>query len=190
MIVRKFMQWAATASSVERAEGAGSLARAWLYAELSESDRDEAEVALTTLLDDPAPCVRKARAESFASAADAPTAIVVALANDQSDVAAPILGRSPVLGDGELIDCAAIGDAFAQAAIALRPCLSPAVAAALAEVAAREALIALAVNPGADIPEFSMRRMVERFGHDGELREALLSRRGLPPSVRSDLGAA
>lgn len=190
MIVRKFMQWAATASAVERAEGAGSLARAWLYAELSETDRDEAEVALTTLLDDPAPCVRKAMAESFASAADAPPAIVVALANDQSDVAAPVLGRSPVLGDGELIDCAAIGDAFAQAAIALRPELSPAVAAALAEVAAREALIALAVNPGADIPEFSLRRMVERFGHDGELREALLSRRGLPPSVRSDLVAA
>ncbi|MEI2734472.1 MAG: hypothetical protein V9G24_06400 [Rhodoblastus sp.] len=32
--------------------------------------------------------------------------------------------------------------------------------------------------------------MVERFGADGELREALLSRPGLPPSVRSDLVAA
>ncbi len=102
MIVRKFMQWAATASAVERAEGAGSLARAWLYADLSETDRAEAEVALTTLLDDPAPCVRKALSESFASAPEAPPAIVVAPANDQSDVAAPVLGRSPVLGDGEL----------------------------------------------------------------------------------------
>jgi uncharacterized protein (DUF2336 family) len=190
MIVRKFMQWAATASSLERAEGAGSLARAYLYADLSPQDQREAEVALTSLLDDPAPCVRKAMAESFASAADAPPAIVVALANDQSDVAAPILGRSPVLGDGELIDCAAISDAFAQAAIALRPELSASVAAAIAEVAAREALIALAVNPGADIPEFSMRRMVERFGHDGEFREALLSRDNLPAPVRSDLVAA
>ena len=190
MIVRKFMQWAATAPSAERAEGAGALARAFLYADLSEQDQREAEVALTALLDDPAPCVRKALSESFASAADAPPAIVVALANDQSDVAAPILGRSPVLGEGELIDCAAIGDAFAQAAIALRPELSPAVSAALAEVAAREALIALAVNPGAEIPEFSLRRMVERFGHDGELREAMLQRSALPPSVRSDLVSA
>ncbi len=33
MIVRKFMQWAATAASAERAEGAGSLARAYLYAD-------------------------------------------------------------------------------------------------------------------------------------------------------------
>ena len=190
MIVRKFMQWAATASSAERAEGAGSLARAYLYADLDLQDRREAEVALTSLLDDSAPSVRKALSEAFASAPEAPIAVVVALANDQSDVAAPILSRSPLLGDGELIDCAAIGDAFAQAAIALRPTVSAAVAAAVAEVAAREPLIALAVNPGADIPEFSMRRMVERFGSDGELREALLSRPGLPPSVRSDLVAA
>lgn len=190
MIVRKFMQWAATASSAERAEGAGSLARAYLYAGLAQQDRREAEVALTALLDDPAPCVRKAMAEAFASADQAPPAIVVALANDQSDVASPILSRSPVLGDSELIDCAAIGDAFAQAAIALRAAVSPALSAAVAEVAAREALIALAVNPGAEIPEFSLRRMVERFGSDAELREALLSRAGLPPSVRSDLVAA
>jgi len=190
MIVRKFMQWAATASSAERAEGAGSLARAYLYAEFGAQDRREAEVALTALLDDPAPSVRKALSEAFASAAEAPVAIVVALANDQSDVAAPVLSRSPLLGDGELIDCAAIGDAFAQAAIALRPSVSASVAAAIAEVAAREPLIALAVNPGADIPEFSMRRMVERFGSDGEFREALLSRPSLPPSVRSDLVAA
>lgn len=190
MIVRKFMQWATTASAAGRAEGAGSLARAFLYGNLAAQDRREAEIALTSLLDDPAPTVRKALAEAFAGAQDAPPAIVAALANDQSDVAAPILSRSPVLGDGDLIDCAAIGDAFAQAAIALRANVSPAVAAAIAEVAAREALIALAVNPGADIPEFSMRRMVERFGADAELREAMLSRPGLPPAVRSDLVAA
>lgn len=190
MIARKFMQWAATAASAERAEGAGSLARAYLYGELAPQDRREAEVALTTLLDDPAPSVRKALSEAFAGAADAPIAIVVGLANDQSDVAAPILSRSPLLGDGELIDCVAIGDAFAQAAVALRPSVSASVAAAIAEVAAREALIALAVNPAAEIPEFSLRRMVERFGSDGELREALLSRPALPPSVRSDLVAA
>ncbi len=95
MIARKFMQWAATAASAERAEGAGSLARAYLYGELAPQDRREAEVALTTLLDDPAPSVRKALAEAFASAQDAPIAIVVALANDQSDVASAILSRSP-----------------------------------------------------------------------------------------------
>lgn len=149
-------------------------------------------MALTALLDDPSPLVRKAMAEAFASAPDAPPAIVVALASDQSEIAAPILGRSPVLTDGDLIDCAAIGDAFAQAAIALRAPLSVGVSAAIAEVGAREALIALAVNPEAAIPiSLAARdRMVERFGHDGEVREALLSRPALAPSVRADLVSA
>ena len=79
-----------------------------------------------------------------------------------------------------MIDCAAIGDVFAQSAIALRARVPRGVCAALAEVGAREAAISLAVNPGADLPEFSMRRMIERFGDDGEMREALLSRPYLP----------
>ncbi|MGB6655923.1 MAG: DUF2336 domain-containing protein, partial [Methylovirgula sp.] len=78
----------------------------------------------------------------------------------------------------------------AQSAIALRPRLSAAVAAAVAEVGACEALISLSINPGADLPEFSMRRMIERFGSDGEMREALLSRPNLPAALRADLVAA
>ena len=187
MIVRKFMRWAAEASAGARAEGAGALARAFLFADLTAAERAEAEIALTNLLDDPSPLVRKALADAFASAMDAPQTIVAALANDQSAVAAPILSRSPLLSDAELIDCAAIGDAFAQAAIAVRPQLSASVSAALAEVGACEALIALAVNPDAELAEFSMRRMVERHGEDAELREAMLSRPHLPPAVRSDL---
>lgn len=65
--------------------------------------------------------------------------------------------------------------------------MSSGVCAALAEIGAREAAISLAINPGADIAEFSLRRMVERFGADGEAREALLSRPFLPAAVRNAL---
>lgn len=140
-----------------------------------------------SLLDDPSPLVRRALSDNMASAIDAPHALVSALACDQSDIAAPVLSRSPLLTEAELIDCAAIGDAFAQSAIALRARVPAGVCAALAEVGAREAAISLAVNPGADLPEFSMRRMIERFGDDGEMREALLSRPWLPATVRNDL---
>ena len=190
MIVRRFLSWSQTASAGERAEGVSALARAYLYSPLGESERRESEAALTSVLDDPSPLVRRALAEAFASALDAPPQCVITLANDQSDIASLVLGRSPLLSDSELIDCAAVSDAFAQSAIALRPGLSAAVAAALAEVGHREALIALAVNPGADLVELSMRRMLQRFGEDGELREALLSRPDLPTSVRTDLVAA
>jgi uncharacterized protein (DUF2336 family) len=190
MIVRRFLPWAQGASAGQRAEAASALDRAYLYSNLLEVDRKDAEIALTALLDDSSPIVRRALAEAFASAREAPLPIVLALANDQSDVAMPVLGRSPLLGDADLIDCAAIGDVFAQSAIALRPDLSAAVAAALAEVGAREALISLAVNLSADLPDFSMRRMIERFGADGEMREALLSRPGLPATLRADLVTA
>jgi len=190
MIVRKFIQWSENAPASARADGAGALARAYLYGEMDAADRDEAEQTLFALLDDPSPLVRRALAESFASAVEAPPAIVVALASDQSDISAIVLARSPLLSDEQLIDCAAIGDSAAQAAIALRPDLSPAVAAALAEVSPREALIVLAANEGANLPEFAMRRMIERFAQDGELREALLGRAWLPGAVRAALAAA
>jgi uncharacterized protein (DUF2336 family) len=190
MMMRSFLAWAATAAAASRADGARALARAYLIADLSPFDRRDVELTLTHLLDDPSPLVRLALAEIFAASPDAPHHVVSALACDQSEIAAPVLGHSPLLTDAELVDCAAIGDAFAQAAIALRPHLSAAVAAALAEVGAREALISLAVNPGADLPEFSARRILERFGDDGEMREALLSRPHLSAALRADLVAA
>ncbi|MDJ0448707.1 DUF2336 domain-containing protein [Methylocystis sp. JR02] len=187
MIVRNFLSWAQTANAAQRAEGAGALARAYLYGDIEPQERRAAEIALMSLLDDPSPLVRRALADNVASAVDAPHAIVSALAADQSDIAAPVLSRSPLLTEAELIDCAAIGDAFAQSAIALRARVPAGVCAALAEVGAREAAISLAVNPGADLPEFSMRRMIERFGDDAEMREALLARPWLPATVKNDL---
>ncbi|HLH11155.1 MAG TPA: DUF2336 domain-containing protein [Methylovirgula sp.] len=190
MIIRQFLLWARTAAAGPRARAASALARAYLYSNLSESEKEEAMLALAGLLDDPSPLVRRAMAESFADAEGAPHHIVLGLADDQSDISSIVLRHSPVLTDSDLIDCAAIGDALAQTAIALRSFVSAAVSAAIAEVGAREALIALASNLGTHLPEFSMRRMIERFGKDGRIREALLSRPNLPASLRADLVAA
>jgi hypothetical protein len=54
------------------------------------------------------------------------------------------------------------------------------VSAALAELGSREALIALAVNGGAEIADFSLRRMIERFGsgHAADWDLALMYSRG------------
>lgn len=190
MIVRHFLSWAQTASAAQRAEGAGELARTYLYGDLDLSERRLAEIAFMSLAEDPSPLVRHALADNFASAVDAPRALVSALACDQSAIAGPVLSRSPLLSEAELVDCVAIGDAFAQTAIALRARVPHGACAALAEIGAREACIALAVNQGADLLDFSLRRMVEQFGEDGEMREALLSRPHLPPSVRSALVSA
>ena len=95
MIVRQFLHWLRTAPSGDRAEATSALARAFLYSNLSESDRAAAEGAMIMLLDDPSPLVRRALAEVFAGCEHAPPTVVHALASDQPDVAAPILQRSP-----------------------------------------------------------------------------------------------
>jgi uncharacterized protein (DUF2336 family) len=190
MVAQKFLEWAQTASPMERAEGAGVLARAFLYGDLAEPEREEARLVLTVLLDDPSPLVRRALSENFASAAHVPHYMVLTLAKDHSDIAAIVLARSPLLSDAELVDCAATSDAFTQSAIALRPSVPAPVTAALAEVGACEALISLAVNPGAELLAFSIRRMIERHGRDADLRAALLARPNLSAALRSDLAGA
>jgi uncharacterized protein (DUF2336 family) len=187
MILRQILPWAQTASATRRAEVAGALARAWLELDLDIDERRDIERAMMTLLDDPSPLVRRTLADWFASEPQAPSALISALAFDQSEISAPVLARSPLLTDAELIDCAATGDAFAQSAIAVRPSLSASVGAALAETGVREAAIALAVNTGAILPAFSLARLVERFGEDAEMRDALLARDDLPPALRNVL---
>jgi uncharacterized protein (DUF2336 family) len=190
MIIRQFLLWARTAPPGQRAEAVGALARAYLYSELSPDDRWEAETAMTALLDDPSPLVRRALAEAFANASAAPRHLVVALANDQSDIAALVLSRSPVLPDADLVDCAALGGELVQTAIALRPRVSVAVSAALAEIASAASLARLATNAGAEIPDSAYARMVERHGDRAELREALLCRADLPLAIRQSIAVA
>jgi uncharacterized protein (DUF2336 family) len=190
MIVRRFLAWAQNAPASARAQGAGALARAWLYSDLSEEDRRQVLVALTSLLDDSSVAVRQAMAEVFASTPHAPRHIVSLLAADQAEVALPVLARSPLLSDAELIDCAAVGEAMSQCAVAARDRVSPGVSAALAEVGAREAAVVLARNPGADLSVPSLRRILERFWDDGAVREAILGRANLPSVLRAELVAA
>lgn len=187
MIVRQFLQWIRHASAGERAEATSALARAYLYSDLSNDDLAAAEGAMIMLLDDPSPLVRGALAQVFASAQKAPPIIVHALASDQPDVALPLLSRSPLLSDDDLVDLFATGQTQAQIAIAGRPILSRPLAAAIAEVGPADSCLALLENNDADIPSFSIDRIVERFGHLSPIRESLIGRADLPMPTRQAL---
>jgi uncharacterized protein (DUF2336 family) len=189
MIVREFLQWLRTASAGERADGATALARAYLFSPLSIDDRAAAEGAMLLLLDDPSPLVRRALAEAFASSQMAPAAVVHALATDQAEVATIVLGRSPLFIDTDLVDFAATGSSQIQTAIARRPMLPRAVAAAIAEVGSAEACLVLIENTEADVASFSLDRIVHRHGHLAAIREALLAYKDLPAPTRQALVA-
>jgi uncharacterized protein (DUF2336 family) len=189
MIVRQFLHWLRTAPAGERADATAALARAYLYSELSPDDRAAAEGAMTMLLDDPSPLVREALSEALASSAKAPPSIVLALAADQPDIAGPILQRSPLLLDLDLVDTVAIGGSQNQVAIARRNGLPVSVAAAIAEVGSPEACLVVLENSGAEIALFSIDRIVERYGHLAAIREVLLARDDLPAPTRQALVA-
>jgi len=187
MIVRQFLQWVRTAPSGERAEATSALARAYLYSDLSDSDRSAAEGAMIMLLDDPSPLVRRALAEVFAGSEYAPPVLVHALAADQPDVAAAVLQYSPLLFDADLVEAVAIGEPERQSPIAARADLPCSVAAAIAEVGCAEACLVLLENQRADIVPFSLDRIVERHGHLAAIRDVLLARSDLPVSTRQAL---
>jgi len=187
MIVRQFLQWVRRAPPGERAEATSALARAYLHSDLSPDDRAAAEGAMIMLLDDPSPLVRRALAEVFASSRKAPRVIVHALAADQPDIAMPLLARSPLLLEQDLVDLIATSQPEAQMAIAGRAMLPRSLAAAIAEVGSAEACLTLVENPDADIAPFSIDRIVERFGHLAAIRESLLGRDDLPMAIRQAL---
>jgi len=187
MIVRQFLHWLRTAPPGERAEATSALARAYLFSDLSESDRAAAEGAMIMLLDDASPLVRQALADVFAGSEWAPPAIVHSLVNDQPDVAASLLERSPLLLDADLVEAVATGEGARQAAVAARAFVPCAVSAAIAEVGSAEACLVLLENAGADIMPASLDRMVARHGHLAPIREALLGRAELTPATRQAL---
>jgi uncharacterized protein (DUF2336 family) len=187
MIVRQFLQWLRTAPAGERADATTALARAYLYSPLSSDDRAAAEGALLMLLDDPSPLVRRALAETLAPSQHAPPAVILALVADQPEIAAPVLERSPLLLDADLIDAVATCRPPAQAAIASRIDLPCAVSAAIAEVGSAEACLVLIENPLAEIVPSSLDRIAERCGHLAAVRESMLARDDLPLPTRQVL---
>jgi uncharacterized protein (DUF2336 family) len=189
MIVRQFISWVRTAPASERAEATRSLARAWIFSDLSEDDRAAAEGALLMQLDDPSPLVRQAMAQVFARAPSAPAAIVQALSVDQACVALPVLEHSPLLIDADLVDIVATGNSELQCAVARRITLPASVCAAIAEVGSAAAALELIENPFAELADFSWDRIVERHGHLAAIRESMLVLDGLPATTRLALVA-
>jgi uncharacterized protein (DUF2336 family) len=187
MIVRDFLQWVRTAPASERADATCALARSYLYSDLSPDDLGAAEGAMLMLLDDPSPLVRRALADALAASPNAPPAIVIALAADQPQIAAPVFALSPLFVDADLVDAVATGAPVVQAAIASRAALPRSVAAAIAEVGTAESCLVLVENRDAEIAPFSIDRIVERFGHLAAIRESFLARDDIPAATRQTL---
>ncbi|MGK9339077.1 DUF2336 domain-containing protein [Sinorhizobium meliloti] len=187
MIIQAFLRWVETAKASERASAASALGRAYAEAAVNGIDRRAAEMAMTFLLDDPSPKVRRSLAEALADCPVVPRSIIKALAQDQPEIAYVTISRSPVLNDEDLVDMTADGGAEMRAMIASRSAVSCAVAAAIAEIGGEEEVLILLENPGARLSPGSLRRIADRLGDSVAARGLLLERHDLPSDARQIL---
>jgi uncharacterized protein (DUF2336 family) len=184
MIVERFLNWAETAPTHLRAKASSAMAKAYLTGRFSHSERDDAEATLTLLADDPELEVRLAVADALSRSPDAPRHIMTTLIADQPEVAMPVLARSPVFIDAELVDIVATGSPAQQIAIACRCPVSAVICAAVAEVGVVEAVVALLMNEAAKISPPFLHRIAERHLDCDEVQKQLASRNDLQPRTR------
>lgn len=128
--------------------------------------------------------VRKHLAETLSAVKHAPPELISKLANDEIEVARPVLMKSGVLRDADLLDIVkARGQEHLQA-VSMREKVSEQIADAIVEKGNDTVLGTLASNAGAEISENAMETMVTR-SEDGDdvLQEALVKRQDIPPEL-------
>lgn len=184
MIVRAFLRWAETAVASDRARAAEALVRAFARLSADDPQRVAAVHAMMHLLDDPAPKVRLSLSQAIAAHPLAPRAVILALAEDQPEIACPVLTLSPVLSDADLVDLVGRGSHLTRGIIAARPGVSAGVAAAIAEVGDAGEIILLLENQQAIVTRYSLKRIAERHGRHADIRSLLFARGDLPAEAR------
>jgi uncharacterized protein (DUF2336 family) len=142
---------------------------------------------LQKLIDDVAVPVRRALSERLAEEATAPHEVIVALANDEIEVAAPILLKSEALLDVELIEIIRHRSLEHQLAIAMRRSVSEPVAEALVETGSVDVIKTLLENESARIAEATMAYLVDQSKMVDSFQEPILRRHDLSPKLASKM---
>jgi len=127
--------------------------------------------------------VRKKISEYIATTRDAPDELVNLIANDTIEVAYPVLLKSPVLKDSDLIEVIRNRTLEHQLAIAIRQDVSEAVSDALVERGNEGVICTLLKNPNARISKVTMEALVEQSRRVDTFREPILGRRELGPDL-------
>jgi uncharacterized protein (DUF2336 family) len=112
-----------------------------------------------------------------------PRRLMLRLANDEIAVARPILERSPVLEDGDLIDVIRNRSQGHMDSIARRNSLSEDVSGELVERGDDTVMASLAGNHGADLSEDSFAKMATRARDNSEVLQSLGARSDVPPDI-------
>ena len=154
---------------------------------LSDVDRQIMCDIIHQLIQEVESSVRKALAERLATIPNAHSSLLNMLANDEIEVAHPILVQSEVMRDSELIEIVQFRTMEHQVAVAMRPALSEPLSNALIKTGNQRVITALLENAGASIAEDDLRALVEQSREVPSYQAPLTQRRDLPPALARKL---
>jgi uncharacterized protein (DUF2336 family) len=127
--------------------------------------------------------IRIALAERLADDASAPIELVLLLADDTIEVARPLLLRSPLLSDEDILELVAEASHDHHEAVAARPHIGEPVTDLLAKSDRESVLITLVRNATAKISSGAYERLVEKSRQIATLQEPLTRRPDLPAAL-------
>ena len=133
--------------------------------------------------------IRRCLAESLAGAEWAPPALITLLALDDIEIARPIIARSPLLRDADLLKILVEATLEHHIEVARRPNLGSTVADAVIDAAEPATMTALAANRTAEISEDGLRRLVEQSRRVAALRAPLTRHPRLNDALARELYA-
>lgn len=138
------------------------------------------EAVLELLVKDVALEVRKALAQAVADREDVPGWVVRRLARDAIEVAEPVLEKSPLLSDEELVAIVKTNAMQYALAVAGRSQLSELVCEALLDRGETPVAAKLVGNPGARLTRAALERVLAEHGRDRSVQDRLVRRPELP----------
>lgn len=127
--------------------------------------------------------IRIALAQKLAEDPAAPYDLILMLADDRIEVARPVILRSPLLTEADMLHLARECSLAHQEAIAARPYIGHTVTAALASSENTSVLTALVRNATARISPDTFAGLVEKSRQIEDLQEPLAQREDMPPDI-------
>ena len=154
---------------------------------LSDRERDLMREILRRLTKDVEMAIRIALAERLADDASAPNDLIVLLADDKIEVARPVILRSPLLTDDDMLRMIAECDIPHQEAVAARPYIGEPITAALSKSDTETVLVTLVRNATAKISTTTYEALVEKSRNLASLQEPITQRKDLPPVLATKM---
>jgi len=127
--------------------------------------------------------VRRLLSERLAARGDVPHSLLLLLANDAIDISGPLIRKNPGLAEDDLVSIITNGTRGHRLAVCERETLTATISDVLAYLGDPEVMLALVKNPGAELSDSTMRRLVVASRNIEALHQPLLQRRELSQNL-------